>query len=113
MFDAQEVAHQQVEKLIEREFEELDMDHDGFITPEDLVAASRALPAAGHAVRLASNPSLQGKSLGAVASGDSPLNTEELAAVMHEVGWLLCGTCLTYICVCVRSSTTLGVHAGQ
>jgi len=29
---------------LEREFEELDVDHDGFITAEDLVAASRSAP---------------------------------------------------------------------
>jgi hypothetical protein len=31
---------------LEREFEELDVDHDGFITAEDLVAASRSAPSA-------------------------------------------------------------------
>jgi hypothetical protein len=30
---------------LEREFEELDVDHDGYITAEDLVAASRSTPA--------------------------------------------------------------------
>lgn len=36
---------------IEREFDELDVDHDGFITPQDLVAASRAGVTSNHTGR--------------------------------------------------------------
>lgn len=106
MFDAQDLATQQVAMLIEREFEELDVDHDGFITPADLVAASRAGTLSTPTSRKTPSPSTRSSSAGgsrgvisptgcSVASDMQAINEEDVAAVMHEVVHEVLGSELT------------------
>lgn len=76
MFDSQKLAKAEVEKLLEREFEELDVDHDGFITAEDLVAASRSAPSNSNNAAAAGT--------GSGAEGDETMSAA-LHKVVHEV----------------------------
>jgi hypothetical protein len=91
---------------IEREFAELDMDHDGYITAEDLVAASRAgirlqartKPAAG--VKTGSNYAASSSPTASTAA-DAGSNVElapvvdSVSDVLHEVVHAALGSELT------------------
>eukprot|EP00775_Hariotina_reticulata_P006118 gene6118-6357_t len=105
MFDAQKLAHQQQQQLIEREFAELDMDHDGYITAEDLVAASRA----GIRLQARTKPAAGGKT-GSIQASSSPTASsaaeagsnvelapvaDSMSAVLHEVVHAALGSELT------------------
>lgn len=75
---------------IEREFAELDMDHDGFITPADLVAASKA----------AAESQNQGRRSFQLMRSTSPaptLGTGEvnMAAILHDMVQEVLGAELT------------------
>ncbi|KAF8071086.1 CPK12 [Scenedesmus sp. PABB004] len=91
MIDSQDLANKQAAALIEREFDELDMDHDGFITPEDLVAASRA----GVVASPGRTPLLSPRTTSPGGGAADALAGDEVATVMHEVVHEVLGSELT------------------
>eukprot|EP00878_Enallax_costatus_P013938 GHUV01014575.1.p1 GENE.GHUV01014575.1~~GHUV01014575.1.p1 ORF type:complete len:378 (+),score=171.46 GHUV01014575.1:509-1642(+) len=98
MLDSQELANQQANlfTVIEREFEELDVDHDGFITPQDLMAASRAGVTSPHSRRTPSPAAATtAVSLKDAAVGSAGGAQADVAAALHDAVAQMLGSDLT------------------
>lgn len=91
---------------LEREFEELDVDHDGFITAEDLVAASRSAPSNNRTNNAAGertgNRETDGLAVALAAYRQQLLASSKVHAMLHHTccppppdAHCGCGACLS------------------